>query len=146
MAAPSAPPTPPPFVAPSLAASAPPPSDDSIRSLLSIARSLALLFAGLAALLFLVFLVLTFVEAILGRGAGDIVTVAYCAASAAVNFLIWRQLPGLQQAVAEGRYGAVREPLLVWAILGILFFVLVGVVLLIAWVKVEARVTPRTPS
>ena len=146
MAAPSSPASSPPFVPPTAPAAAPPPPDDSVRSLLAIARPLALLFAGLAALLFLVFLVLTFVEAVLGRGAGDVVAVAYCAASAAVNFLIWRQIPGLQQAVAEGRLGAVREPLLVWAILGILFFVFVGVVLLIAWVKVEARLTPGTPG
>lgn len=128
--------------APSTAATPPPAvaaEDESIRSLLSLARSLALLFAGLAALLFLVFLALSFIEAILGRGPGDLVAVAYCLVSAAVNFFLWREVPNLQRFAAEGRYRALREPLLIRAILGLVFFVVVGVVLLLAWAKVDLR-------
>jgi len=142
----SAPSPPPGGGPPSTTTTGPPvaaaPPDDSVRSLLALARPLALVFAGLAALLFLVFLALSFVEAVLGRGPGDLVAVAYCAVSAAVNFLIWREVPDLQRLEVEGRYGALREPVLIWAILGLLFFVVAGVVLLLAWVKIDLKAGP----
>lgn len=141
-------PTPAPVAPPAAAGTgAPAPAtDDSLRSLLAIARPLALLFAGLAGLLFLIFLALLLINAVLGRGAGDIVAVAYCAASAAINFLIWRQIPGLQRSAAAGQYAALREPLLVWAILGIVFFLIVGIVLLLAWVKVDEKSRAPRPA
>jgi hypothetical protein len=143
----ASPPVSPPAPPASTAPPAPGPSpDDSIRSLLGLARTFALLFAGLAGLLFLIFLALAFVETVLGRGPGDVVAVAYCAVSAAVNFLIWREIPTLQRAAAAGQYGPLREQLLVWAILGIVFFVVAGVILLLVWVKVDLRASSSPKS
>jgi hypothetical protein len=121
-----------------------PGQDESVRVLLSVSRSLALVFAILAGILFLVFLAFTLLDVVLGRGAGDLISAVYCLASAAVNFVIWRELPRLEQLAASRQYGQLRDQLLIWAVLGIIFFVVVGVLLLIAWVKVEVLATPKT--
>ncbi|HYA11204.1 MAG TPA: hypothetical protein VEH10_06010 [Thermoplasmata archaeon] len=116
-----------------------------MRALLSLSRSLAFLFALVAGLLFLVFLAFAVLDLVLGRGAGDIVPAVYCLASAAVNYVLWREIPRLEQVAAARQYAALREQMVVWAVLGIIFFVVVGVLLLVAWVKVETLVNP-SPS
>jgi len=118
-------------------------TDESLAPLLSAARSLALVLAILAGLLFLIFLAFTVLDVVFGRGAGDLITAVYCLASAAVNFVIWREMPRLEQLAAAREYRALRDHLLIWAVLGVIFFVVVGVLLLIAWVKVEMLATPR---
>jgi hypothetical protein len=122
-----------------------PPPDESIRALLSISRSLALVFAILAGLLFLLFLAFTVLDVVFGRGAGDLVTAVYCLASAAVNFVLWREIPRLELLAAARQYAALREHLLIWAVLGVIFFVVVGVLLLIAWVRAELLATSPAP-
>jgi hypothetical protein len=117
------------------------PQDESVRVLLSVSRSLALLFALLAGVLFLLLLGLGVLTIVLGGGLGEIVAAVYCLASAAINFAIWKQLPGLEALAAQKRYAALREPLLIWGILGVLFFVVVGILLLVAWVKAELLVS-----
>lgn len=121
-----------------------PPADESVRVLLSVSRSLALVFALIAGLLFLLLLALTVVDAVLGRGIGYLVVAVYCLASAAVDFVIWREVPRLEQLASQRQYTALREPLLVWAILGLIFFVVVGVLLLVAWLRAEMLSTART--
>jgi len=136
-----------PSAAPLSPSPAPPgaPADETVRALLSLSRSLAFLFALVAGLLFLVFLAFAVLDLVLGRGAGDIVPAVYCLASAAVNYVLWREIPRLEQLAAARQYAALREQMVVWAVLGIIFFVVVGVLLLVAWVKVETLVNP-SPS
>ncbi len=119
-------------------------SDESVRALLSISRSLALVLALLAGLLFLLLLAFTVLDVVFGRGAGDLVGAVYCLASAAVNFLLWREIPGLERLAAAREYVQLRDRLLIWAILGVLFFVVVGVLLLIAWLRIEIRGSSTT--
>ncbi len=121
-----------------------PPPDESVRVVLSVSRTLALVFAIIAGLLFLVFLAFAIFDLILGRGAGNVVLAVYCLASAAVNFVLWRQVPPLEKLAAARQYAALRDQLIVWAILGILFFVVVGVLLLVVWVKLELLANPRS--
>jgi hypothetical protein len=130
-----------PFSAPRGPPNAP---DETVRVLLSVSRSLALVFALLAGVLFLLLLVLGVLSAVVGRGLGEVVAAVYCLASAAVNFTIWKQLPRLEGLAAERRYAALREPLLLWGVLGLVFFVIVGAFLLVAWLKAELLVNPRT--
>ncbi len=118
--------------------------DESVRALLSISRSLALVLALLAGLLFLLLLAFTVLDVVFGRGAGDLVGAVYCLASAAVNFLLWREIPGLERLAAAREYVQLRDRLLIWAILGVLFFVVVGVLLLIAWLRIEIRGSSTT--
>jgi hypothetical protein len=93
--------------------------------------------ALIGGLLFLLFLAFTILDVVFGRGAGDLFTAAYCLVSAAINFLLWQRVPRFQQLAADRQYLALREPLLIWGILGVIFFVVVGVLLLVAWVRAE---------
>jgi membrane protease YdiL (CAAX protease family) len=129
------------------ASSPPPPArgDESVRSLLAVSRTIAILFAALAGLLFLVFLAFAFLDLLLGRGAGNVLLAVYCLASAAVNYVLWREIPQLQKLVAAGRWAALRDQVLVWGILGILFFVVVGLLLLVVWTRAEL-LAGSTPS
>lgn len=120
-----------------------PPPDASVRVLLSIARTLALLFALLAGVLFLIFLAFAFFDLFLGRGPGDLVWAVYCLASAVVNYALWREVPGLEKLASDRQYAALREHTMVWAVLGVVFFVVVGIVLLLVWVKAEMLTNPR---
>ncbi len=142
-AASSQPPPPPPPPLPP-----PPPTsglsgpDESVRVLLSLSRTLALLLALLAGVLFLAFLVLGVLNVLVGAGTGAILTAVYCLASAVVNYVLWREIPGLERLAAERRYGALRDHLIVWAVLGLVFFVVVGVLLVVVLVRTELLVAP----
>jgi xanthine/uracil/vitamin C permease (AzgA family) len=139
MSAPVAAPVPPP----------PPPlagDRETVRSMLSLARTLALLFALLAGVLFLILLVLGIVEAIFGAVPADIGGAVYCLVSAVVNYLAWREIPRLESLAQQGQYRALRDQLLVWFILGLLFFVVVGVVLLVAWIRVDSLAASTAPA
>jgi hypothetical protein len=122
---------------------------ETVRTMLGLARTLALLFALLAGLLFLVLLVLGIVEAVFGAVPTDLGLAVYCLVSALVNYLAWREIPRLEGFAARGEYTALRDQLLLWFVLGLLFFVVVGIVLLVAWLKVQGMVdagaaaTPR---
>lgn len=129
--------TPPSTAPPAAPASGPGAPDESLRALLSISRTLALLFAVLAGLLFLVFLAFAFLDLVLGRGPGDVVSAVYCLASAAVNYVLWREIPALERLAEARQYAALRDRTIVWAVLGLVFFVLVGVLLLVVWLKSE---------
>lgn len=115
----------------------------SVASLLSLARSLALLIAVLAGVLFLVLLGISFFSLLLRLPVTGVVSAVYCLISAVVNYVAWREIPKLESMAAAGQYRALRDHLLVWVILGILFFVIVGVVLLIALVRSEDLVRPE---
>ena len=139
MATPAPPPPPPP-------PSATPAPDESIRVLLSLSKSLALLLALLAGVLFLVLLAFAVFNLLLGAGAGGIVAAIYCLASAVVNYVIWREVPGLEALAASRQYQLLRDHLIVWVVLGVVFFVLVGILLAVAWVKAELLLSPRPAS
>lgn len=131
----STPPSPPPPPAPP--SSAPSGAVSSVASLLGLARGLALLIALLAGVLFLVFLGLSFLSVVLGHGAPGLLSAVYCLVSAVVNFVLWREIPRFEKMNADREFDALRDHLLVWIILGVLFFVVVGVLLAIAWVRLE---------
>ncbi len=123
-----------------------PPSDDGpVRSLLSLARTLAFLVTLIAALFFLVLLALGVLAVLLGATPAVLVGAAYCLLSAGVNFLAWREIPRLDRLASQGDLGRLRERLLVWIVLGLVFFGVVGVVLAIAWVRIDLPVRPLAP-
>lgn len=136
---------PPPSAATS--APAPPPAPGStVASLLSLARSLALLIALVSGILFLVFLVLSILNVVFHQSASGIFTAVYCLASAVVNYIAWREIPSLERFAAERQYVALRDHLLVWVILGLVFFVVVGIVLAVAWIKTDELLRPAMPA
>jgi hypothetical protein len=123
------------------------PADESVHRLLVLARSLAFLVAFVAGILFLVFLVLGIIEALLGAVPTALGLMLYAVASAVVNFLLWRELPRFESLATQRQYGLLRDPLLLWAALGLVFFLVDGIVLLVAWAKVDALVVkPAAPA
>jgi len=140
----TAPPAPPaPVVPPGALGGAPSPPDESLRALLAASRTLALVFAFLGGLLFLVFLALAVLDLVLGRGPGVVVWAVYSLASGVVNLLLWREIPRLERLAREGDYRGLRDQTIVWAVLGVVFYVAVGVLLFVAWARAEMLTHPR---
>ena len=131
-------------VVPAGALGGPPPApDESLRALLAASRTLALVFAFLGGLLFLLFLAFAILDLVLGRGPGAVVWAVYSLASGVVNFLLWREIPRLERLARDGAYRALRDQTIVWAVLGVVFFVAVGVLLFVAWARAEMLTNPR---
>jgi hypothetical protein len=128
---------------PTPAALTPPPPDETpLRSLLSLARSLALLVALIAGLFFLILLALGILRIALGGSPASLIAAVYCLVASAVNYLAWRELPSLEVLASQRKYGLLKERLLVWVVLGLVFFVVVGVVLALAWVRIDLSAGP----
>jgi len=128
--APSGPPTTPPSVSAS-------PDEQSVRALLDIGRTLGILIALAAGILFLVALAVAAIGLLYGLVVGGLVGAGYCLIAFFVNYLIWREIPPIRALVDQRQYGLARDRLLLWTILGFLFFLVEGVVLLLAWIKVD---------
>ncbi len=116
----------------------PPFSDETLRSTLRLARSLGFVIAFLAGLLFLLLLVVWFVGLLLGFYAAGLAGAVYCFLSAVVNYFLWEELPSLQRLVEERQYAVVQDRLVLWMVLGLLFFVVEGVVLVFAYLEAES--------
>ncbi len=134
-----------PVVPPPPPAAPPPPEDDAVRSLLRLARSLAFLVTLVAALFFLVLLALGILAILLRGGPATLIGAVYCLMAAAVNFLAWREIPRLDILASQRNFGPLKERLLVWIVLGLVFFGVVGIVLAIAWVRIDLPPQPAAP-
>jgi hypothetical protein len=119
------------------------PGEATIRRTLDLGRSLALLIALIAGVFFLILLALSIFQVVFGGGAGGFVSAAYCLLSAVVNYLLWREFPTFETFAAQRQYIALRDRLLLWVVLGFVFFVVEGIVLAVVWVKVEAVLHPE---
>ncbi len=120
--------------------SAVPSEDPTIRSLFELARPLALILALVAGLLFLVSAVLFVIRTAVGVFSSPFGAV-YWLITAIVNYLIWKELPALQALAAQRQYAALKERMLLWAILGVIFFLIEGVLLLLVYLKVETSLS-----
>lgn len=66
-----------------------------------------------------------------------------------VDLLVVERIDGWTKDISAGRYQAVKEPLLVWAILALIFGVVPGILLLIAYIRVlywSDAPSPASPS
>ncbi len=106
--------------------------------MLRLATTVGILLAVIAGVLFLLLVVVGLVGVVLRVGFGDWIGAAYCLVSAAVNYLLWREVPGIERLVEQRAFGAARDRLLLWIVLGFLFFVVEGIVLLVAWLQVDS--------
>ena len=116
----------------------PAPDAGALRSLLSLARTLAFLVALFGACFFLVLLALGIFRVVLGGSSASLLVLSlYCLLAAVVNYLAWREIPSLEALAAQQRYGILKDRLIVWVVLGLVFFGVVGIVLAIAWVGID---------
>ncbi len=116
--------------------SAVPSEDPTIRSLFDLARPLALVLALVAGLLFLVSAIFFVIRTAFGVFSSPFGAV-YWLLTAIVNYLIWKELPALQVLAAQRQYAALKDRMLLWAILGVVFFLIEGVLLLLVYLKIE---------
>ncbi|MCI4347014.1 MAG: hypothetical protein L3J97_00130 [Thermoplasmata archaeon] len=70
----------------------------------------------------------------------------YYAIMVVVNLIAYIQLGPMLAQFEQGQYAAIRERILIWAILTLIFGVLVGILLLIAYVKLEEIGRSAAPS
>jgi hypothetical protein len=105
-----------------------PPEAQSIRSLLHIARILAIVFGIILLIVGIVLLIILV----------GIVFIIF----AIINFVIWMQLKEIEGLVNQRQYEQAKSKTLVWMILGfILGGLIIGVLLLIAYLKFDPVIT-----
>ncbi len=111
-------------------------AERSIASWLDLGRSLALILALVAGVIFLASLVFLVRAAIFGYFGGAIGAV-YWLLTAIVMFLLWKEFPKFEDLAARRQYGELKDRLLLWIVLGILFFLIEGIVLLLVFLKAD---------
>ena len=110
----------------------------SLKSVLNVARILALVFlilfllAGIGELLAVLVLISP------GLGAIALVYVAFFILAFIVAILVYMQIAGIKRMVDAGQYQAAKDRTLIWMILGFIFGIILGIVLLIAYLKFDA--------
>ncbi len=122
------------------------PSERSVASWLDVGRSLALILAVVAGLIFLVSLAFVVIRLALFGDLGGIVGAVYWLLTAIVNFLLWKEYPRFESLAAQRQFAELKDRLLLWIILGILFFLVEGIVLLLVFLKLDDLLAGRDGS
>lgn len=141
MAAPAAYPMPPPM-------QNEPPEVQSIKSMLHIARILALIFGILILLGGIAYLAVVAyyysvcstlaVDAYCGSAfTGALVGAIWLVVGGVVAFLVWTQMKSIEAKVDAHQYEAAKSQTLIWMILGFIFGIILGIILLIAYIKFD---------
>lgn len=113
-----------------------PPEVSSLKSLLNITRIIALLFmilsllAGLGGILVAVIFLGPF-----GFWAG------YLLIGFIISLLLYIQVGAIRDMVNAGQLVAAKEKTLIWMILGIIFSIIVGILLIIVYVKYDSAIS-----
>ena len=145
MGAPTAYPMPPPM--------APEPAEaQSIRSMLHIARILAIIVGILALLGGIAYVAaIAYLSTICSTYSGD----PYCGGAIAgaligaiwiviagvIAIIVYMQMKSIEAKVNDHQYEAAKSQTLIWVVLGFIFGILLGVILLIAWLKFDPVIT-----
>ncbi|MDE1819475.1 MAG: hypothetical protein KGJ23_00315 [Euryarchaeota archaeon] len=109
----------------------------SLTSFLGTTRTLTwvwVLLAGLVALIDLLEILLTIFA--LRFPLGGLEGLAYAVIWGVVDLFILARIGGWRSELERGRYAALQEPFLLWGILGTIFGILPGLLLLVAYVRV----------
>jgi hypothetical protein len=115
-----------------------PPEVQSIRTMLHVGRIIALIFG---ILLLLIGLIAAAVLAIIGLGLLAVVPFLMIIWGI-VDFVIYVQLKEIETMVNQRQYEAAKSKTLVWTIIGfIIGGILVGIFVLIAWLKFDPVIT-----
>lgn len=125
MGAPMAYPMPPPMVAE-------PAEVQSIKSMLHVARILAIIFG----ILFLLVAIGTAVVAI-AVGIGILVSTVWLLIGVVVAALVYTQMRSIEAKVDAHQYEAAKSQTLIWMVLGFIFGIILGIILLLAFIKFD---------
>jgi hypothetical protein len=132
-----------------------PPEAQSIKSMLHIARILALIFgiilliggiAYIAWILYLSSVCATYVgfDPYCGAAvAAALIPAIYLAVAGVFIFLVWTQMKSIEAKVNARQYEAAKGQTLIWMILGFIFGIILGVLLLIAYIKFDPLINAQ---
>jgi hypothetical protein len=126
-----------------------PPEAQSIRSMLQVARILAIIFgvilvlAGIAYIALIAYYVsvcstITGFDPYCGTAwVGDIGVAIWLLIGGAVAVIVYMQMRSIETKVNNRQYEAAKTQTLLWMILGFIFGIVLGIVLLIAFIKFD---------
>ncbi len=123
-----------------VAAAAPPPESvevGNLRSLLSTTRTLTWIWALiglLVAILSLLSILVTLVT--LRFPGGGIGSLVYAILWIVIDLLLLERMPSWNSQLGTGSYHDLKEPLLLWALLGLIFGVVPGVLLILVYLRI----------
>ncbi|MGP8109280.1 MAG: hypothetical protein ACLQD9_01010 [Thermoplasmata archaeon] len=130
-----------------------PPEAQSIKSMLHIARILAIIFgvlvllAGIAYAAWIAYLS-TICSTYVGidpycGGAllGALIPAIWLVIGGVVALLVYMQMKSIEEKVNAHQYEAAKSQTLVWMIIGFIFGILLGIILLIAYIKFDPLIT-----
>lgn len=107
-----------------------PPEAQSIRSMLHIARILAIIFgiivliSGIVAAVFLV-----------------LFAAVWLVIGALIAILVYTQMRSIEEKLNARQYEAAKSQTLIWMILGLIFGIVLGIILLIAYIKFDPLIS-----
>jgi hypothetical protein len=116
-----------------------PPELQTIRSMLSLARILALVFG-------LIILISGIAYIALLAASGFLIAIGwpiYLVIAGLFCFLVWTQVREIEHQVNAGQYEAAKEKTLLWMILGLIFGILLGIILLLAYIKYDPLINAQ---
>ncbi|MGI0129819.1 MAG: hypothetical protein ACREEC_06675, partial [Thermoplasmata archaeon] len=126
-----------------------PPEAQSIKSMLHLARLLALVFGILILLGGVIYVAwVAYLSTICSTFIGfdpycggavlaALIPAIYLVISGLFIILVWMQMKSIEAKVNAHQYGAAKAQTLIWMILGFIFGIILGVILLIAYIKFD---------
>jgi hypothetical protein len=109
----------------------------SLKSILNIARILALVFLIIFILVAIAQILVLVALASLGFVGFAVVGAIFPILAFVISLLIWMQISEIKRLVDAGQYDAAKSKTLIWMILGFIFGVILGIILLIAYLKFD---------
>jgi len=131
------------------------PEAKTIKSMLHVARILAIIFGilillgGLAYIAYIAYLAsvcstyIGFDPYCGGAVAGALVYAIWFVLAGVVAILVYLQMQSIENKVNAGQYEAAKSQTLVWMIIGLIFGILLGIILLIAYIKFDPLITAQ---
>jgi hypothetical protein len=129
-----------------------PPEVQSIKSMLHIAKILAIILGVLAFLGGIAYAAtVAFLSTTCSTYAGDpycggavagaIIGAIYIVIAGVIAIIVYMQMNSIETKVNEHQYEAAKSQTLIWMILGFIFGIILGVILLIAWLKFDPLIS-----
>jgi uncharacterized membrane protein YidH (DUF202 family) len=127
-----------------------PPEVQSIKSMLHIAKLIAIIFGilfllgGIAYVAFLAFAstVCSGYDAYCGGAViGALIGAVWIVIGGVVAIIVYMQMNSIEAKVNDHQYEAAKSQTLIWVVLGFIFGIILGIILLVAWLKFDPLIT-----
>lgn len=132
-----------------------PPEAQSIKSMLHLARILALIFGILILLGGIIYLAwVAYLSSVCstfigydaycgGAVAAALIPAIYLVISGVFIVIVWMQMKSIEAKVNARQYEAAKSQTLIWMVLGFIFGIILGIILLIAYIKYDPLINAQ---